>query len=131
MRSLSCVPIRILLDHLEELEGLKNLASHILGPDAIVCRTDAVSFASTIDLRHGADTSTSTEVQVADGGRCGNTHSVTQLHMILKSPPARQQSTSFGAFLLEQDAAAAPSISAQPPFWGPFGVFDVSLVWGA
>lgn len=78
MKNLSCIPIRILLDHLEKLEGLQNLASHILGSNTIVCRTDAVSFATTIDLCHRANTSTPTEVQMADGGRCRNRYSVTR-----------------------------------------------------
>lgn len=46
------IPIWILLNHLEKLEGLKHLASHILGSNTVVCRTNAVSFATTIDLGH-------------------------------------------------------------------------------
>lgn len=108
-RSRSCVPIRILLDHLEELEGLEDLASHVLGPHAIVSRTDAVSFATTVDLGHGAHASPPAEVQVADRGRCGDRHRLggTGGGLVPRDP---QESTSPaavygpGALLLVQDA---------------------------
>lgn len=46
------IPIGILLNHLEKLESLKNLTSHILGSNTVVRRTNAVPFATTIDLCH-------------------------------------------------------------------------------
>lgn len=66
-------PIGILLNHLEKLEGLKDLTSHILGSYTVVGRANAVSLATAIDLGHGANTSTSTEVQVTDRGCCEHT----------------------------------------------------------
>lgn len=45
-------PIGILLNHLEKLKGLKNLAGHILGAYTVVSRAHTVPFTTTIDLGH-------------------------------------------------------------------------------
>lgn len=66
-------PIGILLNHLEELKGLKHLTSHVLGSYTVMGRANAVPLATAIDLGHGANTSTSTEIQVTDSGCCENT----------------------------------------------------------
>lgn len=66
-------PIGILLNHLEQLKGLKHLACHVLGPYAVVSRAYTVPLAASVDLGHGTNTSTSTEVQVANCGCCGST----------------------------------------------------------
>lgn len=65
-------PIGILLNHLEQLEGLQHLTSHVLGSYTVMGRAYAVPLATSIDLGHGANTSTSTEVQVTDCGCCGS-----------------------------------------------------------
>lgn len=49
---ISYIPIGILLNHLKKLEGLKHLASYILGSNTIVSRANAISFATTVDLCH-------------------------------------------------------------------------------
>lgn len=63
-------PIGVLLNHLEKLKGLEHLAGHVLGSYAVVGRANTVPLTTTIDLGHGANTSTSTEVQVTDSGCC-------------------------------------------------------------
>lgn len=45
-------PIGILLNHLEKLQSLKNLAGHILRSYTVVGRAYTVPFTATIDLGH-------------------------------------------------------------------------------
>ena len=61
-------PVGVLLHHLEKLQCLQHLASNIFGSYAEVGRAHSVPLAATIDLGHGANTSTATKVQVADCG---------------------------------------------------------------
>lgn len=63
-------PIGIFLNHLKQLKGLKYFTGHVLGSYTVVGRTHAVSLTTSIDLGHGAYTSTPTKVQVADCGCC-------------------------------------------------------------
>lgn len=62
------LPVGVLLHHLEQLERLQHLASHIFGSFAEVGRAHAVPLAATVDLGHGANTSAAAKVQVADCG---------------------------------------------------------------
>lgn len=64
-------PIGIFLDHLEQLQGLQHFTGHVLGAYTVVGRTHAVPLAPSVDLCHGANTSTTTQVKVAHCGGCG------------------------------------------------------------
>jgi len=65
-------PIGILLNHLEQLQGLQHFTSHVLGSDTVMGRAHTIPLATSIDLGHGTNTSSSTEVQMADCGCCGS-----------------------------------------------------------
>lgn len=53
-------PIGILLNHLQQLKGLQHFTSNVLGSYTVVGRAYTVPLATSIDLGHGANTSTST-----------------------------------------------------------------------
>lgn len=68
------LPVGVLLHHLERLEGLHHLASHVLGAPAEVGWADTVPLAAAIDLGHGEHSHATAQVQVTGCGGCARVH---------------------------------------------------------
>lgn len=61
---LLCSPILVLFHHFQPLQGLEDPTGHALGASAEVAGHDTISLPPSVDLGHGADPSTTPEVQV-------------------------------------------------------------------
>lgn len=67
----SCIPILVLFHHFQPLQGLEDPAGHTLRASAEVAGPDTVSLPSSVDLGHGTNPCTTTEVQVPCCGSWG------------------------------------------------------------
>ena len=64
LRRQLAAPILVLFHHFQPLQGLEDPAGHTLRASAEMAGSDTVSLPSSIDLGHGTNPSTTSEVQV-------------------------------------------------------------------
>jgi hypothetical protein len=87
-------PILVLFHHFQPLQGLEDPMGHTLRASAEVAGSDTVSLPSSVDLGHGTNPCTTSEVQVLCCGRTSSHHMGQALYVW----PGLTVSTHLGTF---------------------------------